>query len=71
MLMGISFNWLIKILATVLSPMISILTPMIKEALVAFLTDLFKKALVTENPFDDFFIGLLLDVLGIPRPLSP
>lgn len=44
------------------------LTPAIKDELTAFLTALYKKALATPNPWDDFAVGLLLDMMGIPRP---
>jgi hypothetical protein len=44
------------------------LTPVIKDELNAFLIALYKKALATPNPWDDFAVGLLLDMMGIPRP---
>jgi len=43
-------------------------TPAIAAELNAFLTSLYKKALATPNPWDDFAIGMLLDILAIPRP---
>lgn len=66
--MGISLNWLIKILVGVLGPIIGVLTPAIKGALTEFLTKLYLDALKTENVWDDFVVGMLLDILGIPRP---
>lgn len=66
--MAISWKWLIQILAVALGPIFSTLTPLIKKLLENFLTDLYQKALATENPWDDYVVGLLLDILGIPRP---
>lgn len=68
--MKISWDWLIKLLASVLLPIIQAMSPAIIAALKEFLTDLYQKALNTPNPWDDFVIGLLLDFLGIPRPSS-
>jgi len=68
MAMAISWKWLIQILAAALSPIVGTLTPVISQALNAFLTDLYRKALVTENPWDDYVVGMLLDILAIPRP---
>jgi len=61
---GMVFNWVIKIFGGLVSQV----TPAISAELNAFLTNLYKKALATENPMDDFFVGLLLDILVIPRP---
>lgn len=66
--MGISLTWLIGIIASVLSPIIGLITPVIKNALNEFLTKLYLDALKTPNPWDDFLVGLLLDILAIPRP---
>jgi hypothetical protein len=55
---------MVKIFASILGSV----EPGLKAELSAFLTDLYKKALATPNPMDDFVIGLLLDILGIPRP---
>lgn len=60
-----------KILGYVASVFFSIIaqvSPEIKAALNEFLTSLYKKALATENIWDDFFVGMLLDILSIPRP---
>jgi len=66
--MAISWQWVIKIIMSMLGPILSLISPVIKAALSEFLIELYKKALATENPWDDMFIGMLLDILGIPRP---
>ena len=66
--MAISFNWLIQIIASALGPIVGLLTPVIKTALNEFLTKLYLDALKTPNPWDDFAVGILLDILVIPRP---
>ena len=65
----VSWEWLLKILMQVLSPLFGLLTPIIKAALTEFLTNLYKDCLATPNPYDDLVVGLLLDLLGIPRPV--
>ena len=60
------FKWVIQIFGGIIGQM----TPTILAELKEFLTGLYKKALATPNPWDDFAIGLLLDILGIPRPPS-
>lgn len=65
---GISWRWIIQIFSGMLGPVIGLISPVIKAALNELLTELYKKALATDNPWDDMFIGLLLDILAIPRP---
>lgn len=66
--MGISWKWLIQLVVGVLGPILGLISPVIKAALNEFLTKLYLDALKTPNPWDDFFIGMLLDILVIPRP---
>ena len=58
------FKWVIQIFGGIIGQM----TPAILGELNAFLTNMYKKALATPNPGDDFAIGMLLDILAIPRP---
>jgi len=69
--MGTVWIWLLKMVASALLPILGVLTPAIKTALTDFLTKLYLDALVTPNVWDDFVVGLLLDILSIPRPTSP
>jgi hypothetical protein len=68
-----AFSWamVLQILGGVLGPILNTITPSIKTLLNDFLTDLYRKALATPNPWDDFAVGMLLDILAIPRPLPP
>lgn len=66
--MAVSWKWIIELLAKALGPIMGLLTPLIASVLKGVLIDLYKKALVTSNPWDDFMVGLLLDILGIDRP---
>ena len=66
--MGITWKWLIQILMQVLLPLLELISPAIKAELNGFLTELYRKALTTPNAWDDLFIGMLLDILSIPRP---
>ena len=69
--MSITWKWILNLLSGFIGPLLQQLTPVllaeIKEALVA----LYLKAVATSNPWDDFVVGFLLDVLGIPRPTLP
>ena len=66
--MGITWKWIIVMLVNALGPLMSEVTPVIKTELNDLLTNLYKKALATPNPWDDHLVGLLLDILAIPRP---
>jgi hypothetical protein len=65
---GVGFTWVINLLINALGSILPVLTPMIKDSLSAFLTDLYKKALETPNPWDDFIVKFLLRILSIPVP---
>jgi len=69
--MSIGWGWLINLIASALGPIIGVLTPAIKTALTDFLSKLYLDALKTPNPWDDFAVGVLLDILGIPKPVAP
>lgn len=66
--MSATWVWILEVIGKVVIPILNLITPEIKDALNKFLTDLYLKALKTSNPWDDLFIGMLLDVLAIPRP---
>lgn len=68
---GFSWALILQIIGQVLGPLLGVLTPVIKDALNKFLTQLYLDAIKTPNPWDDFAVGLLLDVLAIPRPPPP
>jgi len=69
--MGAVWVWLLKMVASGLLPILGVLTPAIKTALIDFLTKLYLDALATPNVWDDFVVGILLDILSIPRPTAP
>lgn len=65
---GTTWTWIVSLLVTVLKPVLKIVTPLIRDALEEQLLKLYAKAEATENPWDDFAVGFLLDILGIERP---
>lgn len=65
---GVSFTWIIHLIISALGSILPVLTPMIREALIVFLTDLYKKAVETPNPWDDFVVKFLMRILSIPIP---
>lgn len=66
--MNMFWTAILSAVARIFAGILAMASPMIKVELNDFLTALFKKALATPNPWDDFAIGMLLDILAIPRP---
>lgn len=65
---GIGFTWVINLLINALGAILPVLTPIIKRELEVFLTALYKKAMETPNPWDDYLVRFLLRILSIPIP---
>jgi hypothetical protein len=63
-----NWKWVIDLLLKMLGPIVAILSPAIKAALTEMLLKLYADAVRTANPWDDWFVGFLLDMLSIPRP---
>jgi len=68
--MNVFWGSILKYVFQIFAGIIGQMMPSIIAELNALLTGLYKKALATPNPYDDFAVGMLLDILGIPRPLS-
>ena len=68
--MNVFWGSILKYIFQIFAGIIGQMTPAIVGELNAFLTGLYKKALATPNPYDDFAVGMLLDILGITRPPS-
>lgn len=66
--MAAIWSVILNLVMGMLGPLMGQVTPVIKNELNDLLTNLYKKALATPSPWDDFFIGMLLDILAIPRP---
>lgn len=65
---GTSVGVIVRIVSLVLRPLLSIISPMIKDLLADSLGKLLEKARGTENPIDDIFVEFLFKVLGIDIP---
>jgi len=65
---GIGWTWIINLLVKALSVLLPVLTPEIRKLLEESLLDLYKKAVETPNPWDDFLVRMLLRILSIPVP---
>ena len=68
--MNVFWGSILKYVFQIFAGIIGQMTPSIVAELQGLLTGLYKKALATPNPWDDFAVGMLLDILGIPRPPS-
>ena len=66
--MNVFWGSILKYVFQIFAGLLGEMTPAIVAELAALLTALYKKALATPNPYDDFAVGMLLDILGIPRP---
>ena len=62
---GVTWGFFLSIGKLVLRPIIRTITPIIEEELEKALTNLHKKALATDNPWDDLLTGLVLDLFDI------
>lgn len=65
---GTTSKGIFKVIVLLLGPIIRAVTPAIEEELEKFALKLYAKAEATDNPIDDLFVGMLLDMLDIPRP---
>jgi len=65
MIKSITYQILMKLVKEVFELIMPKLSSHIRELLTAYLNDLYKKARETSNFWDDFFVELLADVLGI------
>lgn len=68
--MNVFWGSILKYVFQIFAGIIGQMTPSIVAELQGLLINLYKKALATPNPYDDFAVGMLLDILGIPRPPS-
>lgn len=66
--MNVFWKGVIEAVIRIFAGVLQMATPQIKAELSEFLTQLYLRALKTPNPWDDFAVGLLLDILAIPRP---
>lgn len=66
--MNVFWTGILKVFASMLAGIVGNVTPGIFASLKEMLTAKYVEALKTENPWDDMFLGMLLDVLAIPRP---
>lgn len=60
-----------KIVTQIFGGIVGNVTPGLVKDLKDFLLAKYIEAVKTVNPWDDFFYGLLLDILSIPRPPPP
>lgn len=65
---GTTWTWIINLLVAVLSPVLAMLTPMLRVELEKFAVSFYRKAEATPNPWDDFMAGFILRMLAIPLP---
>lgn len=66
--MNVFWAGILKYVLQIFAGIILQMTPTFIAELNDLLTQLYKKALSTPNPWDDFAVGMLLDILAVPRP---
>ena len=54
-------KWLLQLVTI----MLGVITPQLREGLNEFISNLEKQAAETPNPWDDIFVGLLKTLLGV------
>lgn len=65
---NMNFSWLTTILSKLFTSLFEIITPSLRDELTSFIKDLYQKALKTNNPYDDYLIKILADLLNITLP---
>ena len=65
---GIRWSGLLAALFRLLGPVIRTVTAELRDELFEALSRLYQKAVETENPYDDFLLDLLFDMLGFNKP---
>lgn len=63
--LSISWSWVVPVLVAVLKPIVKVLTPMIRELIEKAVKEWYPKAVATPNPWDDFLVKFLADILNI------
>jgi len=63
--MAIRWTGVIAFLATLLKPIIRVVTPTVKDELQDFLRKWHAKNLETENPWDDLLSGILVEIFDV------
>ncbi len=66
--MNATWSLILSLLLPFLQSLLGGLTPAIKDEMIGLLQGLYLKALATPSAWDDFAVGIILDILSIPRP---
>ena len=66
---GIGFTWIIQILIRILLTLFPQISEELRRALIEFLLEFYRKAVETDNPWDDFLARFLLRIFSIPIPI--
>lgn len=62
---GVVWQFVIRAIGQVLVPIMKIITDELREELEAWIRQFHAKALLTENPWDDFLAEILAHALGV------
>jgi len=65
---GNTWKWILNLLGIILKPILSAITPLIKELFEESLNKLLEKARATDNPVDDYFVELLFNIVDLDIP---
>lgn len=65
---GIGFTWIISLLVKILASLFPQISEQLKVMLTEFLLEFYRKAMETDNPWDDFLARFLLRIFSIPIP---
>lgn len=64
--MSITHKLILEIVKKLISALLPIMSEEIRKLLIATMNELYVKAKETENPWDDFVVRLICDILDIP-----
>ncbi|MEM5867461.1 MAG: hypothetical protein QXG39_06045 [Candidatus Aenigmatarchaeota archaeon] len=64
--MSITHKLILEIVKKLISAVLPIMSEEIRKLLISTMNELYVKAKETENPWDDFVVKLICDILDIP-----
>lgn len=64
--MSITHKLIIEVIKRLIEALFPIMSEEIRKLLISYMNELYQKAKETENPWDDYIVKLLCEILNIP-----
>jgi len=66
--MAITWKLIVSMALKLLIPMLRVVTPVLVAELKTMIQEFYRKALITDNPWDDLLAEFLMEILDIDKP---